>query len=94
MMVMFFARNLIERPKFGCIDSLQPALLDKEIQIAIYGCLIQRTHRPAPDLENFVYTQWPVRLKKDLLDSVPLIRFPLHFVSTALDFRKGLRQQS
>ena len=94
MMVMFLTRYLIERPEFGCVDLLQPSLLDKELQIAIYGCLIQRTHRPASGLENFINTQRPVRLKKDLLDGVPLIRFPLHFGSTARDFCKGLRQQS
>lgn len=94
MMVMLLARYLIKCPEFGCIDLLQPALLDKKLQIAIYSCLIQRTHRPAPGFEDFANTQWPVCLKKDFLDGIPLIRFPLHFGSTALDFCKGLRQQS
>lgn len=94
MMVMFLTRYLIERPEFGRIDLLQPSLLDKKLQIAIYGCLIQRTHCPAPGLENFINAQWPIRFKKDLLDGAPLICFPLHFGSTALDLCKGLLQQS
>jgi hypothetical protein len=94
MMVVFLARYFIERSKFGCVDLLQPALFDKELQITIYGCLIQRTHRTAPGLENIVDTQWPVRKKKDLLDGLSLTRFPLHLGSTALDFSNELRQQS
>lgn len=94
MMVVFLTRYLIERPEFGRIDLLQPALFDKKLQIAIYGCLVQRTHRPAPGLKNFTNAQGPIRFEKDLLDGVPLICFPLHAGSTALDYCKGLSQQS
>jgi hypothetical protein len=89
MMVVFLARNLIERSQFGRIDPFQPPLLHKKLQIAIYGCLIQRAHRPAPGFQNFINAQRSIRFEKNLLNGIPLICFPLHSGSTASDIQKG-----
>ncbi len=94
MMMVLLARYLVKRSQFRRVDLLQPALLDKKLQIAIYGRLVQRTNHPAADFENFVNTQRPIRFEKYVLDGIPLVCFPLHFGSNALHYHKGHCQQS
>jgi hypothetical protein len=81
MMMMFLARDLIKSSQFGRMDLLKPPLFDQKLEIAIYGCLVQRAHHPAPGLENFFNTQGAIGFKEYILDGIPLIRFPLHYGS-------------
>lgn len=83
MVVVFFARSFVERAKFGRIDFYEPSSLDKKFQVAVHRCLVERFHRSPSGFENFIDAQRPVDLPKNLLDGVPLVRFPLHTVSQA-----------
>jgi hypothetical protein len=78
MVVVSLAGFLVESAQLGRLDFFQPPCLNEKLQIAIDGCLIERTHRTAAGIQNFIYAQGSIDLLKYFLYGVPLICLPLH----------------
>ena len=66
MMMVAFAGPFIHGTKGGMIDLRQPALIDKQAEIAVHRGLIERSHQQPTLAENLFDGQRPVLIKEDL----------------------------
>jgi hypothetical protein len=92
MVMVLFAGSFVQGAQFRRVDLLKPTLLNKQFQVPIDGRLIQRPDCLSAGGQNLANLQRPVDFRKDILDCIPLICFPLHESHASPD--QGLLQES